>query len=478
MEAVQERKGRTRNMTTGDPVSLILGFAIPMLFGTLFQQFYSMADTIIVGRFLGVDALAGVGSTAAVNFMVNGFVIGTCSGFSVPVSQRFGAGDYKDMRKFIGSLIWLTAVIAVLLTALAALMTRRILVFMSTPDNIIDYAYRYIFIIFLGIPATYLYNSTACVIRALGDSKTPVLFLVLTSLINIVLDYVSIVFLGFSVDGPALATVAAQAFSGILCVFYMKKKFPVLRFEAREMQPDGRKCAVLLGMGLPMGLQYSVTAIGSVILQTAVNSLGSAAVASITAGQKIHMFCCCVFDALGGTMATYAGQNTGAGKPERIRAGVFAATKIGSIYALFICGVLVVFGDKIPLLFLDAAETEVIRGAKLFLTMTSLFYIPLAIVNIWRFTIQGMGYSGLAVLAGVCEMTARALVGFAGVPRFGYTAACFASPLAWLMADAFLIPAFFFCLRRFSALVSKQREVAAPRKRAVTRPALSAAKGV
>ncbi|MBR3008469.1 MAG: MATE family efflux transporter, partial [Stomatobaculum sp.] len=304
MEAVQERKGRTRNMTTGDPVTLILGFAIPMLFGTLFQQFYSMADTIIVGRFLGVDALAGVGSTAAVNFMVNGFVIGTCSGFSVPVSQRFGAGDYKDMRKFIGSLIWLTAVIAVVLTALAALMTRRILVFMSTPDNIIDYAYRYIFIIFLGIPATYLYNSTACVIRALGDSKTPVLFLVLTSLINIVLDYVSIVFFGFSVDGPALATVAAQAFSGILCVFYMKKKFPVLRFEAREMHPDGRKCAVLLGMGLPMGLQYSVTAIGSVILQTAVNSLGSAAVASITAGQKIHMFCCCVFDALGGTMAT------------------------------------------------------------------------------------------------------------------------------------------------------------------------------
>ena len=447
--------GSTRSMITGDPMSLILGFAIPMLLGTLFQQFYSMADTVIVGRFLGVEALAGVGSTGAVNFMVNGFVIGTCSGFAIPVSQRFGAGDYSDMRKFVANIIWLTIGLSMIMTALAAVFTRRILIWMSTPENIMEYAYQYIYIIFLGIPATYLYNITAGIIRALGDSKTPVYFLIMTSLINIALDFISIVVFGFSVNGPAIATVAAQAFSGVLCVFYMKKKFPILQFEEREMHPDRWKTATLLSMGLPMGLQYSITAIGSVILQTAVNTLGSVAVASITAGQKIGMFCCCVFDALGATMATYAGQNTGAGKPERIRAGVRDATIIGSIYAAAVCAVLIIFGGKIPLLFVDASETEVIKNAHFFLTVNSLFYIPLAIVNIWRFTIQGMGYSGFAVLAGVCEMAARALIGFAGIPLFGFPAACFASPLAWIMADAFLIPAFYWCLRRFTRLVNR-----------------------
>ena len=190
------KQSTIKDMTTGSPAKLILGFAIPMLMGLLFQQFYSMVDTIIVGKFLGVDALASVGSTAAINFMINGFVIGVCTGFSIPVAQRFGAQDYKDMRRFVANAGWLASFFAVVMTVIVCLMTRQILVWMQTPDNIIDGAYSYIFFVFAGIPATYLYNTLAGIIRALGDSRTPVYFLILSSLLNIVLDLFFIVQIG------------------------------------------------------------------------------------------------------------------------------------------------------------------------------------------------------------------------------------------------------------------------------------------
>ena len=421
------KQSTIKDMTTGSPAKLILGFAIPMLMGLLFQQFYSMVDTIIVGKFLGVDALASVGSTAAINFMINGFVIGVCTGFSIPVAQRFGAQDYKNMRRFVANAGWLASFFAVVMTVIVCLLTRQILVWMQTPDNIIDGAYSYIFFVFAGIPATYLYNTLAGIIRALGDSRTPVYFLILSSLINIVLDLFFIVQIGTGTAGAAYATVIAQAVSGILCLIYMKKKFDILKMHREETRISTYHLYRLCMMGIPMGLQYSITAIGSVV--------------------KIGMFFCCPFDALGGTMATYAGQNAGAGKTDRIRQGVRSATFIGSIYSVLACIVLTLFGGVIPLLFVDASETVVIHQAHQFLTFNSLFYIPLTIVNVWRFTIQGMGYSLLAILAGVCEMIARALVGFALVPIFGYIIICFASPLAWLMADAFLIPAFYYCLQ-------------------------------
>mgnify|MGYP000845162841 FL=1 len=441
------------DMTVGSPTALILGFAIPMLLGTLFQQFYSMADTVIVGRFLSVQALAGVGSTAAINFLINGFVIGMSSGFAIPVAQRFGARDYVDMRKFIANTIWLSLIFSVVVTGLVALFTKQLLILTQTPEDILPYAYQYIFIIFLGIPTTYLYNVTASLIRALGDSKTPVYFLILASVVNIVLDFVSIVGFGFSVNGPALATVFSQAVSGICCIFYMRKKFPLLRFAPREMQFDARKCGILLSMALPMGLQYSITAIGSVILQSAVNMLGTVTVASVTAGQKISMFFCCVYDALGATMATYAGQNVGAGKLQRVQDGVYVATRIGIAYGLLAFLICFLFGNQLPLLFLSPDQTEIVRQARLFLLANSAFYAALAIVNIWRFTIQGMGYSGFAILSGVSEMIARTLVGFFGVRFFGIYAVFFASPLAWLSADCFLIPAFHHCLRKLRLLI-------------------------
>ena len=449
-------RSTVKDMTNGNPSKLILSFAIPMLMGLLFQQFYSMVDTIIVGKFLGVDALASVGSTAAINFMINGFVIGICTGFSIPVAQRFGAKDYKDMRRFVANAGWAALFFAISMTVIVCLLTRHILIWMQTPDNIIDGAYSYIFFVFAGIPATYLYNTLAGIIRALGDSKTPVYFLVLSSLLNIVLDLFFIVQIGTGTAGAAYATVISQAVSGILCLIYMKKKFSILNMTRDESKISRRHLYILCKMGVPMGLQYSITAIGSVVIQTAINSLGSIAVASVTAGQKIGMFFCCPFDALGGTMATYAGQNAGAGKLDRIRHGVLSATFIGGIYSIAACIVLTAFGGIIPLLFVDASETVVIHQAHQFLTFNSLFYIPLTIVNVWRFTIQGMGYSLLAILAGVCEMVGRAMVGFVLVPIFGYIIICFASPLAWLLADAFLIPAFFYCLKH---LLTEQKRM-------------------
>jgi len=439
-------KAPIKDMTSGSPTRLILGFAIPMLFGFLFQQFYSMVDTVIVGKFLGVDALASVGSTAAINFMINGFVIGICSGFAIPVAQRFGAKDYKDMRRFAANAGWLSVLFAAVMTVSVSLLARRILVWMQTPADIIDGAYDYILFIFIGIPATYLYNILAGIIRSLGDSKTPVYFLVFSSLLNIILDLFFIVQAKTGVAGAAYATVISQGLSGLLCLFYMKKRFAILKMERAEMGWSPRHAAILCKMGVPMGLQYSITAIGSVVIQTAINSLGSVAVASVTAGQKVGMFFCCPFDALGGTMATYAGQNAGAGKINRIGQGVRSATLLGSAYAIAAFAVLYFYGDLIPLLFVDAGETVVIRQAHQFLIYNSLFYIPLVFVNVWRFTIQGMGFSLLAVAAGICEMIGRGFVGFALVPLFGYPVICFASPLAWLIADAFLIPAFFHCV--------------------------------
>lgn len=443
----QTSRSLIKDMTSGSPAKLILGFAVPMLLGMLFQQFYSMVDTVIVGKFLGVDALAAVGSTGAVNFMINGFVIGLCSGFSIPVSQRFGARDYKDMRRFTANAGWLSLIFAAVMTVSVTLLTKTILVWMQTPDNIIQGAYDYIFFIFVGIPATFLYNILAGIIRALGDSKTPVYFLILSSILNIVLDLVFIVNLHTGVAGAAYATVISQAVSGILCLLYMKKKFDILKMNRDEVHLSGRHIYILCKMGVPMGLQYSITAIGSVVIQTAINTLGSVAVASVTAGQKVSMFFCCPFDALGGTMATYAGQNVGAGKVARIEQGVKSATVIGAVYSVAAFAVLFFFGGVIPLLFVNADEVQVIAQAHQFLIYNSMFYIPLVFVNVWRFTIQGMGFSLFAVLAGVCEMAARALVGFIFVPVFGYIAVCFASPLAWIFADAFLIPAFRHCVR-------------------------------
>ena len=442
------RKTEVKNLTTGSPFKLILGFAIPMLLGYLFQQFYNMVDTIVVGQCLGVKALAAVGSTGSINFMINGFCIGVSSGFAIPVAQRFGAEDYKNMRKFVANSMWLLVIFASVMTIGVGVLCMDILRWMNTPSDIIQGAYDYIFVIFMGIPVTYLYNLLAGIIRSLGDSKTPVYFLLLSSGLNIILDFYTILGLGMGVGGPALATVISQGISAVLCLIYMIKRYPILRMTKEERRFDPAMAKVLCGMGIPMGLQYSITAIGSVILQTAVNSLGSLAVAAISTGNKVSLFFCCPFDALGGTMATYAGQNVGAKKFDRVKEGVKAASLIGLAYSIIAFVVLFLTGDKIALLFMDAGNVEIIDQVHQFLTICSAFYFPLTLVNVVRFTIQGMGFSVFAILAGVCEMIARSVVGFFLVPMFGFLPVCFASPLAWIAADLFLVPAFYHCLSK------------------------------
>lgn len=446
----------TKDLTQGKPMSLILGFSIPLLFGLLFQQVYGLVDTIIVGKCIDANALAAVGSTGSINFLIIGFCIGICSGFSIPVAQRFGAGDYAGMRKMVWNSAWLSLAFAIVMTVGVSLSCRQILTLMRTPENIIDQAYSYIFIIFLGIPVIYLYNMLSGIIRSLGDSKTPVIFLVLSSIINIGLDLLFILVFDLNVAGAAYATVISQFVSGAACLIFMIRKYPVLRPESKhELFYDAHCGKILCNMGIPMGLQYSITAIGSVILQTAVNDLGTTAVAAVTAGNRLGNFLVCPFDAMGSTMATYGGQNIGAKKTERIWDGLKACTLLGAAYSV-IALILVFFcGRYLLLLFLHAEDTGIMTMAYRFLCINALFYFPLALVNIVRFLIQGMGYSRFAMLAGVCEMAARAFVGFLIVPAFGFYAVGFASPAAWIFADLFLIPAFFHVYHRTQKLFSK-----------------------
>lgn len=447
-EGTAMAKSVTKDMTTVSPIRLILQFCIPLFFGMLFQQFYNMMDTIIVGKFLGVQALASVGATGSINFMIIGFCMGVCNGFAIPVAQQFGAGDYHNLRKYVANSVWLSIAFAGIMTVAVCVLCHQILGWMDTPSDIIDGAYSYIFVIFLGIPVIYLYNLLSGVIRSLGDSKSPLFFLVLSSVLNIILDMVLILVFHMGVAGAAWATVISQAVSGIACLIYIILRFDILKITKEEWQIDRGCVGVLCNMGIPMGLQYSITAIGSVILQTAVNGIGSLAVAAVAAGSKISMFFCCPFDAMGSTMATYAGQNVGAGKLDRVSKGMKSTCLLGLGYSVIAAVVLVFFGGTIALLFVNAKETEIIGDVAWFLRANVTFYFPLALVNIVRFTIQGLGFSKFAILAGVSEMAARSLVALAFVPMFGYAAVCFANPVAWIFADLFLIPAYMYVMKK------------------------------
>lgn len=440
-----------KDMTNGSPSKHILGFAVPMLFGMLFQQFYNLVDTIIVGKTLGVEALAGVGATGSINFMIIGFCMGVCNGFVIPVAQCFGAKKPADLRKYVFNGYICSIVFAIVLTLASVIFCRRILIIMNTPADIIDHAYNYIVVIFIGIPTVFLYNMVSGVIRSLGDSKTPVIFLVLSSIINVVLDFFLILVCKMGVAGAGWATVTSQLISGLTCLIYMYKKYDILKGDKSERVLDRRFITNLCMNGVPMGLQYSITAIGSTILQAAVNTLGSTYVAAMTAGSKMFNFTCCPFDALGSTMATYAGQNVGAAKIKRLGQGVRSAMIIGSVYSVLSLIALYFTTDYIALLFVNASETTIIALTRQFILASACFYIPLTGVNVVRFCIQGMGFSVFAISAGILEMIGRAFAAIILIPNIGFMGACLASPIAWIAADAFLFPAFIHCAKKLNA---------------------------
>ncbi|MDY4547489.1 MAG: MATE family efflux transporter, partial [Candidatus Choladocola sp.] len=422
----------TKDMTSGSPAKLIFGFAIPMFLGLLFQQFYSMVDTLIVGKFLGVNPLAGVGSTTSLNFMVLGFCMGVCNGFAIPVAQMFGAKEEHRLRRYVTNGAWLCIVFSIVMTLVVVAVCRPVLVLMQTPEEIFEYAYVYIVIVFWGIPCTFLYNILAAIIRSLGDSKTPVIFLAISSGINIVLDLVFVLVFDMGVEGPAIATVLAQGISGIICLFYMYRKFPVLHASRDEWKPELHYMGKLCFIGIPMGLQYSITAIGSLVLQTAVNGLGAMVVAGVTAAQKINMFISCPIESLGQTMAPYAGQNMGAGKIDRIGKGLKSAVLMGWGVSIICFLIAVLFGKQLTLLFVDAGETEIIAYSYQFLLFCIGGYCLLTLVNTVRFTIQGMGFSVFAILSGIMEMIARILAATVVVQMIGFAGTCLAHPMAWL----------------------------------------------
>lgn len=438
----------TKEMTSGSPVKLILGFMVPLFFGNIFQNLYSMVDAAIVGQVLGTDALAAVGCTGSICFMLIGFSLGICSGFAIPVAQRFGAQDYEGMRKYLGNSVVLITGFAVVFSVLTAVMCRTILIWMGTPADILDEAHAYLVVIFAGLPATLLYNMVSGILRALGDSRTPVLFLIVASVTNVILDFALVMWIPMGVAGAALATILSQILAGLGSLVFMIRRYSIVHLSRSDLRLSRPFVRVLVNMGVPMALQTSITAIGNVVLQGAINSLGVVSLASVTAGSKVFMFIDSGTGAMGVTMSNYSGQNLGAGQYDRISKGVKTSTTVMAIYSALGLALLALVGRPMLHLFLDSGETQIMDYAYQYIIINAAFLFPLSLVNSVRFVIQGMGFSRLAVCAGVLEMFARGLTGLFLVPAFGFTAACFAGPLAWLAADCFLIPAYRCCIRK------------------------------
>lgn len=437
----------TKSMTEGKPMPLILQFAVPLLIGNLLQQTYNIIDAAIVGRILGADALAGVGASSSVQFLVLGFCIGVCCGFGIPIARSFGAQDYDKMRSDIFHGMALTGVFAVVLTVLCALLCPQILHLLSTPEDIYENAYRYLFIIFLGIPFNLLYNLMSGIFRSVGDSRTPFIFLAFATVLNIGLDLFFIVALHLGCAGAAAATVMAQAVSGILCFVYMRQKMPILHLGREDCRWSGDTVKLMLSMGLPMGLQYSITAIGSMVMQSANNGLGSIYVSGFTAGMRIKQFAMCPFDALATGVSVFCSQNLGAGKMERIKTGIRQGTAVGILYGVFAGLVIIFFGRTLSLLFISGENAAVLDASAKYLRCMGYFFWSLGILNVCRMCTQGLGFSVRVVFAGLLEMVARCVVSLFFVPAFGFTAICFADQSAWLAACFYIVPTCLHCVK-------------------------------
>ncbi len=446
-DQTSNKKNTVRDMTVGSPLGLMVSFAVPLLFGNLFQQLYNMADAAIVGRYLGPNALAGVGASSSVQFLVIGFCLGVCSGFGICVAQRFGARDLSDMRRYVYHALLLTAAISLVLTTLTAILTPQILHLLNTPDDIYREAYDYLFVIFLGIPFIMLYNVLSAVLRAVGDSRTPFIFLVFCTILNIGLDVFFIVVFKMGVLGASVATVTAQAVSGILCAVVIVRNFEILRIRKEDMRIDRNHISRLIFMAVPMGLQFSITAIGSMVMQAANNSLGSVYVSGFTAGMKIKQLAMCPFDALANAVATFAGQNYGAGRIDRVKKGFFEGLAIGISYGVAIGVVLYFFGREMSMIFVDASESAVLDAAGLYLARLGMFYWALAILNVSRMMTQGLGFAGRTILSGTMEMIARIVMAFVFVPVYRYDAITWCDQVAWVAGIIYILPMCIHCIK-------------------------------
>lgn len=446
-----------KDMTKGSPAKMILGFTLPIFIGNVFQQLYSMADTIIVGKYVGTPALAAVGSTGTITFLILGFLMGMTVGFTVLTAQRFGAGDMDGMRKTVGSAALLSLVVSLVMTAVSMLGMRPLMKLMNTPDDIFADAYTYIMIICAGIFAQVLYNLLSCILRALGNSKTPLYFLILAAFLNIVLDLVLIINFEMGVAGAALATVISQGVSGLLCLIYIIRKVPLLKLKKDDWLPDGHLARIQMEIGFPMALQYSITAIGTMMMQSSLNLLGSLSVAAFTAASKIEQVVTQAYVALGTTISTYCAQNVGAGDLRRVRQGFRASTLIGFAYSILASAFVMTSGKYLTYLFVSEHVLDIIGEVDLYLNCIGYFFLPLTIVNIYRNGIQGMGFGLLPMTAGVAELVGRGVVAVIAARQHSYLGVCLASPAAWVLAGSLLIGMYFYILKVYGKKLGSAR---------------------
>lgn len=438
-----------KDMTKGSPAWAIFCFVVPVFLGNVFQQFYSMADTIIVGKFVGNQALAAVGSMGTIMFLIITSLIGMTVGFTVLTSQRFGAGDMDGMRKTVGCAAILSIIVSVIATAVSMLGMRTLLMAMNTPEDIFSDAYSYIMIICGGIFAQVLYNFLASVLRALGNSRIPLYFLILAALLNIVLDLVFIIVFGAGAAGAAYATVISQGISGLLCLFYIYKKVPLLHLKRRDWRLDAHIAKLQLGIGLPMALQYSITAIGSIMVLSALNGLGSTLVAAFTAATKIEQVVSQAYVAMGTAMATFCAQNMGAGKILRIRRGFRDATLMGCAYSVAAALLVMTVGKYMTYLFISEDIATILPSVDLYLKCAGAFFIPLTVVNLYRNGLQGMGFGLLPMMAGVAELVGRGVTAVIAARSGSYFGICMASPMAWVLAGGLLLVMYFHIMGRY-----------------------------
>lgn len=435
-------------MTVGSPVKLIIQFMIPMFLGNVFQQFYNIVDSIVAGQFIGVDALAAIGSTGSLMFFVTGWLNGLSSGFAIIVAQRFGARKYDEMRHYVAMSFYLMAAFALVMTAAFLALNEPILRLMNSPENVMHDVKSYMGIIYAGLIITAAYDILAAVLRALGDSRSPLYFLIISAGINVVLDIVLICVFGMGVEGCAYATVLAQGISAMCCIIYIVKKYPILHLKKENFAISLDSFRRLIALGIPMGLQFSITAIGTIIVQGAVNIYGTTYMAGFSAAGKIQNIASMVAVSMGATIATYVGQNRGAGKMDRVKQGVNYCWIMLLVWSV-IEMILMYFGGKyFTYLFVSSSQTDVINVSVTYFHTVFWAYPFLCTIFLFRNALQGMGYGLVPMLGGVFELVARTAIVVFVAGKTTFAGVCLADPVAWIAALIPLIPYYFHIMKK------------------------------
>ncbi len=437
------------DMTKGRPMPIIMRFFIPIFIGNMFQQFYNMVDSIIVGRYVGTEAFAAVGSTGTIMFLVLGFANGLATGFTVLTSQRFGAKDEKGIRQSVANAIFLSVIVSAVMTVFSMLSMKGLLHLLNTPSNIYHYAYDYIIIITGGTAAVCFYNLFSSLLRAVGNSKAPLFFLILSATLNIFLDLLFIIVFKWEVRGAALATIASQAISAICCLIYILLKVKMLVPHRDEWRLKGSFAKKQLAIGFPMALQFGITASGTMIMQSAINRFGSDAIAGFNASSKVGGLLTQAFPALGQSMATYTGQNFGKQDIDRIHEGSHVALKISLVAALLGAGLaLLLLKPAIPMFLGSNADIDaILPWAKPYTYMSIIFYMPLGILFIYRDMMQGCGYGFLPMMGGVLELVARFTTAMLSMRFNSYLLGVAGDPAAWIITGIFDAIAYQYVIR-------------------------------